>query len=414
MKLRSSHFVVGILVVSCVIVTLAVLRSSRQGPDLANLDGTDKFLSQVKEIREQGGGSGAKDGQLPSADIKVVKTAQLEFAEKTVEMGIIPHDRKTEKRLSVKNVGEIPVDVLDIRTSCACTLGKFERSSVRSDGREITTIRPGEEIGLMITVDPTIIHGFFAHKQITITTNDPGTQQFVIDVISHVDPELSMEPETINFGEVQRGTSAEVHVVVRQLIDEPIAIGSVKLPNVAKGDPKKKESAAPAVDIELIKRPETEWKTPGHAEWDVIARLSPDAPPGELNAVFWLVTDLKRVTEIEGKIYANVISFFSVAPDSLGARNVAVPGQSRIAQATISSSEPIAVSDATVSGSDLGVELVPQDTGKDVDIYLNVLPGATPGLKNEVVELTVKSGDKAVKHTMRAYVSVQSTAPAAG
>ena len=413
MKVRTSHVITALIVGAGIVVALAVLRSPRPNPSKVKLDSTDKFLSQVQDIRERGGGSSIKEGQVLSIDKKVSDKPALEFEQLDVDMGVVPNDKPTVKRVSVKNVSGNPVDIMEVRTSCHCTEGKFDYVAVLADGREVATIPPGGDMGLVITVYPDRIHGFYAKKQLTIATNDPVMQQYLIDVTTRVDPELKVEPDIFDFGTVQRGTPAEIRGFVRQLTDTPVTISKVQVPNIAEGDPKKGKSITPPVTIEVVRRPESEWASPGKTEWDIIAKLEPDAPLGEYAPVYWLVTDLKRVAEIEGKIYVKVVSFFDVSPASLGARNVVTPGQAKVATATVSSAEPIAVSDITVSGNDLGVEVVPGASPNAAEIVLSVKPDATAGLKNETVEFTVKSGDKTSKHSMRAFVSVQASAPAA-
>lgn len=412
MKVRSSHVITAIIVVAGIIVALAVLRSPRPDPSKVKLDSTDKFLSQVQDIRERGGGSSIKVGQVLSIDKKISDKPALEFEQTDVDMGIVPNDRTTQKRITVKNVSENPIDIIEVRTSCHCTEGKFDRTAVLADGRQISTIAPGDEMGLLITVYPERIHGFYAKKQLTIATNDPVMQQYLVDVTTHVDPELKVEPAVIDFGTVQRGTPKEVRGIVRQLTDTPVTISNVQIPNLPDGDPRRGNSITPPVTVEVVKRPESEWETPGRTEWDLIAKLDTDAPLGEFTPVYWLITDLKRVAEIEGKIYANIVTFFEVSPASLGARNVVTPGESKIATATVTSNEPIIVSDAKITGSDLTVEIVPGASPNQADIVLSVKPEATGGLKNETVEFTVKSGEKIGTQSMRAFVSVQAPAAA--
>lgn len=412
MKVHSSHLVVGVLAVIGVFFVLAFVRPSGGGDDNKTLSETDKFLSQVDRIRESGGGSTAKDGVVPRADVDISQHEPLEFSENPVEMGTIARDKLAEKRVTVKNPSGIPIDVLDISTSCVCTLGRFERSAVRSDGRRVTTIAPGDEEVLLVTVDPKKVHGFYSTKTLSLTTTDPVVSVYGLDVTAHVDPEFAMEPNSLDFGIVQAGEPAEVRAHITQLIDEPFDIRSVQLPlpSAEKGAPPPKQ---PPVALELVKTPESQWKTPGRAEWDVIARLLPTADTGVLDLSAWFMTNSTRVEDIGFKVVGKVVSFFDVTPPSLGARDVVTPGRTRVAKATINAVAPITVSDPVVTGDDLTLEVVPQpDNPKNVDLYINVSPEATPGLKNETLTFTISGGDKSVQHTMRAFVSIASAPPA--
>lgn len=414
MKVKSSQAIAALLVIAGIVVALAVLRSPRPDPKRVALDSTDKFLSQVNDIRERGGGSSVKDGQVLSIDQKMPDKPSLKFEFEQVEMGTIPNDRPSQKRISVKNIGENPVDILDVKTSCYCTEAKFERTAVTADGRQISTIAAGGELGLNITVHPDRIHGFYANKELTITTNDPAMQQYFVDVISHVDPELSIEPQVIDFGTVQRGTPAEIRALIRQATDTPVNISRVQVPDIPVGDPRKEATVRSPVLVELTKRPESEWKTPGRVEWDLVARISPDSPVGEFVSAYWLITDIKRIDtnieRIEGKMTANVVTFFDVSPASLGVRSVVAPGQAQVATAKVTSSNPITITDLTVSGNELSVEAKPGSSPTEAEIILSVKPEATGGLKNETVTFTVTSEGHSAKHTMRAFVSIQTAA----
>lgn len=413
MKIRSSHLVTGILVVLGVLVVAAIWRGRSLETKPMGGNATDAFLSQVKDIREKGQGSSVREGLVQSADIAMTKRAQLELVEKVVNLGTIPRTGKSEKRVPLRNKGEVPLEISEVRTSCGCTQGYFERTAVRADGKKVTTINPGEQMDLIVSVDPALIHGFYSHKALTLFSNDPVTPHQVLEVIAEVDPEFTIEPDPINFGTVQRGVPAEVRARIRQVIDEPLEISSVQMRDTPSGNAKRAGMKEPFINLELIKLPEAEWKTPGHGEWDLVVRLSPNAPAGDIFDVLWMVTNLERVKEVEVEIHGKVESFFDVDPPNFGVRNVASPGQENVAEATVMSESPIEVSDLSVTGGDLSVEAVPRPVPNQVDIFLSVLPDAKPGLKNEVVSFTVKSGDKVGKHTMRAYVSIQAKPPAA-
>ena len=417
MKIRSSHLAFGIIAVIVAIFVFALTRSSKSPQPSPIQSNTDSFLSQVHRIREAGGGSKIKDGLVPSTDVDISGRRVLKFSESPVEMGTIANDRIAEKQIIVENPGELPIEVLEIRTSCHCTEGKFELAALGADGRRVTTIGPHRQSTLIVSVDPARVPGFSSHKELTLVTNDPVNSEYTLEVISQVDPEFSMDPEVLDFGTIQRGTQAEIRAVVRQLTDKPLDIIEVKqnkAPDKSKQQTLMNESP---VEVELVRRPENQWKSPGHVEWDVLARLSPTSPPGKLHEQFWLFTNLKRSPEFEFNypfwVDGIVEAFYVVNTASIGARSVATPGQSRVAEATVSAGVPITVTDVNVTGEDLIVEVAPQSEPNNVDIFLSVSPDAKPGLKNEVVSFTVSDGERPNQHTMRAYVSVQSQAPPA-
>ena len=73
------------------------------------------------------------------------KGADIEFAEKIIDLGVIAHDDdKQLLRVSFRSTGDVPLVITEVRTSCSCTTIKHSRKPVM----------PGEEGVLNITVDP--------------------------------------------------------------------------------------------------------------------------------------------------------------------------------------------------------------------------------------------------------------------
>lgn len=73
------------------------------------------------------------------------KGADIEFAEKVVDLGSLAQDEgKQLLRVSFRNTGDVPLVVTEVRTSCSCTTIKYDRKPVM----------PGQSGVLNITVDP--------------------------------------------------------------------------------------------------------------------------------------------------------------------------------------------------------------------------------------------------------------------
>lgn len=73
------------------------------------------------------------------------KGADIEFAEKVVDLGLLARDDdKQHLRLAFTNTGDVPLVITEVRTSCSCTTIKYDRKPVQ----------PGEGGVLNITVDP--------------------------------------------------------------------------------------------------------------------------------------------------------------------------------------------------------------------------------------------------------------------
>lgn len=73
------------------------------------------------------------------------KGAEIEFSTKVVDLGVLTReDDKQIVRLSFTNVGDLPLVVTEVRTTCSCTTIQHDRKKVM----------PSERGALTITMDP--------------------------------------------------------------------------------------------------------------------------------------------------------------------------------------------------------------------------------------------------------------------
>lgn len=415
MKVRPSHIVVAVLVVVGAVVVYAIVQSRK--PVVVAPEGvagkTDEFLAQVETLRAAGRGSDVTAGVVPSADVDLSKRPKIELATgDEINVGIIPNTGVFTTRTPVKNAGGMPLEITEVRAACGCTQGKFERVAVRSDGKQVATIPPGQTADLIITVDPKLVPGFQAYKSVTLFSNDPITPQYVLLVKADIDPEYLMEPHQFDFGTVPRGTSKSITMSIRQAGEQPVAITGVEVVSEGGRRPKGAE-ATHVVMMDLVRLPQDEWRTPGRPEWIITATLDPSAPAGEVYGVAAILSDVPRIPHVDVKITGYVESFYTVEPQNLASRAAVKPGQRDVAVAKVTAQSPIQVSNVRVTGDDLSVTLVPGAQPTEAELHLHINETADPGIKKEEVAFTITSGDRTLEHTMNAFVSVTAQTPPA-
>ncbi len=98
--------------------------------------------------------------------------AQIEFATKVVDLGTLSRDDDKQMiRLQYSNVGDIPLVVTEVRTSCSCTTVQHDRKKVL----------PGERGVLNITMDPSKApEGSFYRVLQVYSTATNGTQHITL------------------------------------------------------------------------------------------------------------------------------------------------------------------------------------------------------------------------------------------
>lgn len=98
--------------------------------------------------------------------------ASIEFSTKVIELGELSQsDDKQIIRLTYKNIGDVPLVVLEVRTSCSCTDVQFKRDRVL----------PGERGVINITMDPSKapVGSFFRVLQV-VSTSTEGVERITL------------------------------------------------------------------------------------------------------------------------------------------------------------------------------------------------------------------------------------------
>ncbi len=308
------------------------------------------------------------------------------------DTGLIPNDKPSMKELKFRNDGQAPLRVSVAQVSCTSCLGA---SKIRK-GNEV--VRPGGEGVVEVWADPRGIGGWVDKKTITIESDDPMHKMTRIEVIIRVEPEFTIEPDRMDFGDVAKGDTPVLSMRLRQVGQKPLKVKEIK--------PGKN---AESVEFSFSQVPKTEWAQPERAEYIVTGRLLPSVPVGRFYAPFTVVTNCKRpgARNLSRSVQANVTTFYEVKPAMMNARAGASPGGKNVVSATVSASVPIEILDLAISGNGLSVSSRPGPEDNTVVIELSVLPTAKPGLVREKITFNVKGPELTVPHTVRAYVSVR-------
>lgn len=122
-------------------------------------------------------------GQAPPAAVPATGTPKLETSELKWDFGTVWQGTPLEYEVLIKNVGDAPLEILDIKSSCGCTIPTKPKSA----------LAPGESDTLKITYTSDKKLGK-AHQTVTLVTNDPQRQTAVVSVRGEVTPSFEMEP----------------------------------------------------------------------------------------------------------------------------------------------------------------------------------------------------------------------------
>ena len=121
-------------------------------------------------------------------------------------------------RIRVSNIGNKPLEIVQVQTSCGCTTTKQPSGA----------IAPGNSDDIEVTYNSTGFRGEI-HKQVYVTTNDPSGQSFVVTMVGTIKEEL--EPVGISgllwLSTVQLGKSVEQAVSWKNVSGKPITVRKV-------------------------------------------------------------------------------------------------------------------------------------------------------------------------------------------
>jgi hypothetical protein len=378
-KIKGVIAVVTLLIAGVVLGACGNASKTSQEPTPASPAAkTDAFLNEAREIAKERPEAGANETGLLPPVTDSTNIPAIEADPPALDMGVVSREGPSTGEIKVRNKGKATLEISQVSQACGCA-----KASIDPNKRSVP---PGGETVVTVTVDPKRIPNFEAKKQIYITSNDPKSPRLTVDVIAKIDPEFSVEPKEVDFGDVPKGTTPEKTVLLKQLSDEPVDILELR-PLTSKG-----------ADLELsfAKRPQAEWSAPNRPEYVITVRLPAELSPGTLNGGFAIQSTCKRLPSFPCSVRGNIKAFYSLGPaKQLIVRSGVRPGQGGTASTTIMADRPFEIADLQVSGSDLTVSSKPGTAPNSQQIEAALKPDVEPGQRNESVTFTIKSGNEA-------------------
>ena len=317
---------------------------------------------------------------------------KIETSTVLYDIGTIPNDRAAEGEFAVFNRGTAPLIINKVTTSCGCTQGKAVE----------TTIPPGGQTAIKVTVDPFRIPQFTSRKTLTISTNDPANPQVKVDVVARVEPELEWEPASIDFGVIERGQPAEATILIRQLQEAPLDLANIHVSG-AEGN----------FTAASVARPESEWKTPGKREFSVTAKLSADAAVGPFSGTIAIETGLARLKRVTVHAKANIKGPYAIEPRQVVLRD-AKAGQVFPAAFTVSSEGALEIKGVVPTTGGTTITPHPAADGKSVVFDVTIGMSPTNRLIRDVLNLDMVADGKACKEKINLLVVLAADQVAGG
>src|SRR5690606_21926096 len=146
---------------------------------------------------------------LPGFDANPGLVPRIRLDSEEITVGPIPNDDYFMTQTTVYNDGGADLVISSIDTTCTCTEGHMEQ----------TTIGPGKSAVMEIRLNPYLMSPFKTTKELTIRSNDPKNRGLILPVTTLVSPEFSADPMEIDFGTVHKGETPSARIHLKQITD---------------------------------------------------------------------------------------------------------------------------------------------------------------------------------------------------
>ena len=292
MKLSSQEIVVTAVLVAIGAVVLC-------GYFLAKPAETTPAIPGISELPGERDESSMADKPADGEDRKPPHRPIVELSTKEVSFGAVdPYTVRTAD-VTVKNTGTATLEIHGVRPSCGCVKARIKSERVK----------PGKETTVHIEFNPQHYHANNPRIAVLLYTNDLRDRFSRFVVSADIEPEFTIEPPELDFGNVPVGEERTATIYVQQRLDEELEILQVDTPGLA---------------IESAFKEVASSDDGGRRRYAISVRVPPEAKPGPLNGRLVISTNIKRlprtIVDVKGQIVGieavpATIHFGSVRPD---------------------------------------------------------------------------------------------------
>ncbi|MDY0168034.1 MAG: DUF1573 domain-containing protein [Thermoguttaceae bacterium] len=253
---------------------------------------------------------------LLSAQASAQEWARKMFDQTSHDFGVVARGAKVEHRFTVENIYEEDVRIASIRSTCGCTATEITKRHLKT----------WEKAEIVATLDT---RSFLGRKDSTLTVvlDLPFPAEVQLQVHSYIRSDVVVQPGAVQFGSVNQGASAE-----RRLTVSYAGRGDWRIERV--------ECSNPLLQVELTEA----GRTSGQVVYDLIVRLSGEAPVGYVRDQLVLITNDRntRASRVPVAVEGLVVSSISIRPSPL-MLGVLASGQSVTRRLVVQGQEPFRI-----------------------------------------------------------------------
>jgi len=318
------------------------------------------------------GGRGAQ----PPAARKAPEGPQpvITIAEKVKDFGIVAKGEKVRATFEVKNTGQAPLEISQVRPTCGCTVADFDH-----------TIPAGGTGKIVAEVDTTGFNGAIS-KAVLVFSNDPAAPQINLVIKAEVKAFVEVLPRPlVIFQSVLQGEAATQKLTLVSTDGSEFKILSA----TPSGGP---------YEISYHELPAEERMADRKgSQWGLTVTVPANAPDGMLNHKILVKTTAPKAPEVTINVTGAVrpvvqvipseVNFGTVAGDALVGRNVMINNNRQGTE--------LKLSDLAIDNPNFTTELLPLQAGQKFQVTVTLKAGAPKGTQKAT--LRIKTSDPARK-----------------
>ena len=204
---------------------------------------------------------------------------ELTVAEGNYNFGTIPQGKKVEHNFVIRNSGDAPLQIKEVKVSCGCTAAKPSSS----------LIAPGKSAEIQVVFDSSAFSGK-VQKSVFLVTNAAKAPNFTLNLDGSIVEVLQVAPRQLSLGPVRPGVAKQTTVTVTNR-----AAGSVRLLSVS--------TTSNTLQIKsVIKKSELKSGETGSID----LTITPRADAKVLSGYLHIMTDSAQKKEIIIPVYASL------------------------------------------------------------------------------------------------------------
>jgi len=287
----------------------------------------------------------------------------IDVPEKIKDFGVVTKGEKIRAVFEVRNNGQAPLEISQVRPTCGCTVADFDR-----------TVPPGGKGKIVAEVDTSDFTGPIS-KAVLVFTNDPAAPNLTLVVKADVQSFIDVLPRGFVRFNVLQGEAAEEKVVL-----VPSQPTDFKVLGVETGGGPFTASFRKLEGKDAI-------EGRNQAQWEVTFRVPANAPEGTFNQKVTVKTSAEKAPAVLVTVTGVVRPIVQVIPPTVDLGQV--PNDAPVGRVLMlinnRPNHELQITSAKANSDLFDVEVTPLQPGQRYQVKVELKPGAPKGAHKAAV-----------------------------